>query len=78
MASFFRDVAATATSYIPGRSRPGYEPVLTTEDGDVEPAQQAVAEEEAPTTARRRAAKIILSIVLICLTFILILAAVVV
>ncbi|KFX90707.1 hypothetical protein V490_06316 [Pseudogymnoascus sp. VKM F-3557] len=76
MASFFRDAAATAASYIPGRSRPGYEPVLT-EDGDVEPAQQPVAE-EAPTTPRRKAAKIILSIVLICLTFLLILAAVVV
>lgn len=75
MASFLRDAAATAASYIPGRSRPGYEPVLA-EDGDVEPAQEAVAEEEAATTAKQKAAKIILSIVLICLTFLLVLAAV--
>ncbi|OBT40688.1 hypothetical protein VE00_08888 [Pseudogymnoascus sp. WSF 3629] len=79
MTSFFRDAAATVASYIPGRSKPDYEPILT-EDGDAEPTQQPAAdeEEEAPSTARQRAATIILTIVIICLTFLLIIAAAVV
>jgi hypothetical protein len=77
MTSFFRDAVAAVASYIPGRSRPDYEPILT-EDGDAEPTQQPVAaeeEEEAPSTARKRAATIILTIAIICLTFLLIIAA---
>ncbi|KFY37652.1 hypothetical protein V494_04664 [Pseudogymnoascus sp. VKM F-4513 (FW-928)] len=77
MASYFQGAVKTVASYLPGKARPGYEPILN-EDGDVEPTRQRAAEEEAPSTARQRAAKIIVTIGLICLTFLIILAAVVV
>lgn len=77
MTSFFRDAAATVASYIPGRSRPDYEPI-STEDGDAEPTQQPDGDEGSPGIKRQRAAKVILTTSIICLTFLLILAGVVV
>lgn len=77
MTSFFRDAAATVASYIPRRSKPDYEPI-SAEDGDAEPTQQPDGEEGSPSIKRQRAAKIILTIAIICLTFLLILAGVVV
>ncbi|KFY09236.1 hypothetical protein V492_05561 [Pseudogymnoascus sp. VKM F-4246] len=73
MASYFQRAVKIVASYLPGKARPGYEPILN-EDGDVEPTRQRAA----PSTARQRAAKIIVTIGLICLTFLIILAAVVV